>query len=215
MQEAIPVIIVGFFVSLLPLIVVMTTAFTKISIVFMLLRNALGLQQTPPAMLLMGVALVLSIFLMAPVFDATFKIIEKEGNFFNKKITDWYVVVDKSTKPIREHLEKYASNEAKEMFVAISEEVWPKEFKSNIKQNSILIVVPAFVISELKKAFEIGFLIFLPFLIIDLVVTNILLAMGSMMMSPSLISLPIKLLLFVSVDGWTILIESLLLTYTI
>lgn len=215
MQEAIPVIVVGFFVSLLPLIIVMTTAFTKISIVFMLLRNALGLQQTPPAMLLMGVALVLSIFLMAPVFDATFKIIEKENNFFNKKISEWYVVVEKGSQPIRKHLDKYASDEAKEMFVAISEEVWPEDFKTKVKKDSILIVIPSFVISELKKAFEIGFLIFLPFLIIDLVVTNILLAMGSMMMSPSLISLPIKLLLFVSVDGWTTLIESLLLTDSI
>ncbi|WP_163834291.1 type III secretion system export apparatus subunit SctR [Spartinivicinus ruber] len=214
MQESIPYILIGFFVSILPLIVVMMTAFTKISIVFMLLRNAIGLQQAPPSILLMGIALVLSIFLIAPVIDKTVQQFDGE-NFSNKDLKQWYVVVNKVSTPIKTYLNKFATDESKEMFITVSQEVWPEDFKYKAKENSIFIIIPSYVLSELKRAFEIGFLLFLPFLIIDLVVTNILLAMGSMMMSPSLISLPIKLLLFVSVDGWTTLIESLLLSYSI
>ncbi|MCX4029077.1 type III secretion system export apparatus subunit SctR [Endozoicomonas sp. SM1973] len=214
MQESIPYILIGFFVSILPLIVVMMTAFTKISIVFMLLRNAIGLQQAPPSILLMGIALVLSIFLIAPVIDKTVQQFDGE-DFSNKDLKQWYVVVNKVSAPIKSYLNKFTTEESKEMFITVSQEVWPEDFKYKAEENSIFIVIPSYVLSELKRAFEIGFLLFLPFLIIDLVVTNILLAMGSMMMSPSLISLPIKLLLFVSVDGWTTLIESLLLSYSI
>jgi type III secretion protein R len=164
--------------ALAPMVAVMVTSFTKLVVVLSLLRNALGLQQVPPNVVLNGLALVLSIFVMYPV--GTEMAVRLQGIDNIGKDTNTMMA---------------AADAAK------------------LTERDFLVVVPAFTVTELSVAFEIGFLIFLPFLVIDLVISNILMAMGMMMLSPTTVSMPFKLLLFVLIDGWVKLTHGLILTY--
>ncbi len=198
--------------ALVPLILVTTTSFLKIAIVLSLIRNALGVQQAPPNLAIYALALLLTAYVMAPV---GYKISQSISDFPNAAIsvTSMLSVARKGAEPIREFLIVNSKPEQRRFFLSTAKKLWPSELADEATDRDLLIVTPAFVVSELTAAFEIGFLLFLPFVVIDLVISNILMAMGMMMVSPVTISLPLKLFLFVMVDGWSRLIHGLVSTY--
>jgi type III secretion protein R len=198
--------------AMLPLLLVTTTSFLKISIVLSLVRNALGVQQAPPNMAIYALAILLSAYIMAPIGHKITQAFaeEKDPTMSVKALLQ---VARKSSEPIRDFLVKNSKPQQREFFLATAKKLWPADLANDSNKTDLLIVTPAFVVSELTAAFEIGFLLFLPFIVIDLVVSNILMAMGMMMVSPVTISLPLKLFLFVMVDGWSRLIHGLIGTY--
>lgn len=198
--------------ALAPFIAIMTTSFVKLAIVFGLLRNALGVQQIPPNMAIHGLAIILTIYIMAPVFFEISDIIENE-KISTENMGSIKSAFEKSIEPFRNFIEKNSNDREKAFFLSSAEKLWPEKYSDRIDSRSLLILIPSFTVSEITSAFEIGFLLYLPFIAIDLIVSNILLAMGMMMVSPMTISLPFKLLLFVLIDGWARLIHGLVLTY--
>ncbi|MBU6949813.1 MULTISPECIES: type III secretion system export apparatus subunit SctR [unclassified Hahella] len=210
--QAIPLIGTLVLLSLIPFIAIMTTSFIKLAVVFSLLRNALGIQQIPPNMALYGLAIVLSIYIMAPVGYQIADTVKEKG-FDLSHAESLKELANSAIEPMSDFLTKHSSEKERGFFMESAATLWPKEYAARLDTNSMLVLVPSFTISELKSAFEIGFLLYLPFIAIDLIVSNILLAMGMMMVSPMTISLPFKLLLFVLLDGWTRLTHGLVLSY--
>ncbi|MBL4794793.1 MAG: type III secretion system export apparatus subunit SctR [Pseudomonadales bacterium] len=198
--------------GLVPFVAMMATTFVKIAIVLSLLRNALGVQQIPPNMAVNGLAIILSAYIMAPVGQAIFDELTVEEIPWESPV-EFKEKIAKSLEPYQAFLIKHTLPAEREFFVASAIKLWPKEMAESVKDTDLMVLIPAFTVSELTAAFEIGFLIYLPFLVIDLIISNILLAMGMMMVSPMTISLPFKLLLFVLIDGWTRLIHGLVLSY--
>jgi flagellar biosynthesis protein FliP len=192
--------------SLAPSILVMMTSFTRIVVVLSLLRTALGTATAPPNSVIISLALFLTAFVMAPVltkaYDAGVKPLVANEITVNEAL-------DRASVPMRGFMEKNVRDKDLQLFMDMSGEAPPKE-PADI---SMRVLVPAFMISELKRAFEIGFLLFLPFLIIDLVVASVLMSMGMMMLPPVVVSLPFKLIFFVLVDGWTLVAGSLIQSY--
>ncbi|MCO7609066.1 flagellar type III secretion system pore protein FliP [Pseudomonas chlororaphis] len=188
--------------SFIPAFVMLMTSFTRIIIVFSILRQALGLQQTPSNQILTGMALFLTMFIMAPVFDRVNQ--DALQPYLAEKITSQEAVA-KAQVPIKDFMLAQTRSSDLELFMRLSK----RTDIASPDQAPLTILVPAFVTSELKTAFQIGFMIFIPFLIIDLVVASVLMAMGMMMLSPLIISLPFKIMLFVLVDGWALIIGTL------
>ena len=202
-----------FVLGLVPMGVVMLTAYTKIVVVFSLLRNALGLQQVPPSMVTNGLALVLTWYVMYPVGLQMLAAMDVDANAPRlPNLTTW-LVLDKAKEPMRAFLDKHANERERIFFADASRRLMGEQVAAQIGPQDFVILVPAFVLSELTEAFLIGVLIALPFLVVDLVVANVLMALGMQMMSPTMISLPAKLLLFVLLDGWSRLAHALVLTY--
>ena len=199
-------------IGLVPLLIVVTTSFLKIAVVLSLLRNALGIQQIPPNMALYALALVLTVYVMAPVGHDIHEAVQTTPKAMSD-VEAFFGAVQKGSGPLKTFLLKHSRPEQRDFFVATAKRMWPPKHADRVKSDDFLVLMPAFVVSELTAAFEIGFLLYLPFVIIDLVVSNILMAMGMMMVSPTTISLPLKLFLFVLVDGWTRLIHGLVMTY--
>ena len=205
--------------ALAPYVAVMITAFTKLVVVFSLLRNALGLQQTPPNVVLNGLAIILSAYVMYPVglemASAAQPVIEEQrkDDTSSVKISELMTIAERAKEPLRGFLIKHTSVEEREFFLTTAQRLLPEDKRAQATANDLIVIVPAFTVSELARAFQIGFIIFLPFLVIDLIVANLLQALGMMMLSPTTISLPFKLLLFVLLDGWSKLIHGLVLTY--
>ncbi len=201
-------------VALAPFVGVMVTSFTKIVVVLGLLRNALGLQQVPPNVVLNGMALVLTIYVMLPVgLDAYARVGALPQAAGGNSSANMMQAADAAKEPLRDFLIKHSSPRERAFFLQTAQKNLPAERAAQLTERDFVIVVPAFTVSELSAAFQIGFLIFLPFLIVDLIIANILMAMGMMMLSPTTISLPFKLLLFVLVDGWVKLSHGLVLSY--
>ena len=199
-------------IGLLPFFIVTMTAFLKISVVMFIIRNALALQQTPPTLVLYSIALILTVFVSLPLIeDVSNRLSARPLDFssLDKLQASANVVKD----PVKAYLIRFAKPGERQFFLSSTARIWPESARANVKDDDFIILLPAFVSSELTRAFEIGFLLFLPFLIIDIVVSNILMAMGMMMVSPTLISLPLKLFLFVAVDGWSRLMHGLILSY--
>ena len=188
--------------TFLPAMVLMMSSFTRIIIVLSLLRLALGTQSTPPNQILVGIALFLSFFIMAPVID---RIYTEAYIPFSEDTITIMEAGDRASVPLKEFMLRQTRETDLALFVQISN----SEDIESIDKVPMKILVPAYITSELKTAFQIGFIIFIPFLIIDMVVASILMAMGMMMLSPMIISLPFKIMLFVLVDGWHLLIGSL------
>ncbi|KAA1194897.1 type III secretion system export apparatus subunit SctR [Photorhabdus heterorhabditis] len=198
--------------SLLPFIAVMATSFLKLSVVFSLLRNALGVQQIPPNMAMYGLAIILTIYVMAPVGFATQDYLrQNEVSFSNAQSVEKFL--EEGMAPYRNFLKQHIKPSERTFFIDSTRQIWPSQYADRLEPDSLLILLPAFTVSELTRAFEIGFLLYLPFIAIDLIISNILLAMGMMMVSPMTISLPFKLLLFVLLDGWTRLTHGLVISY--
>ena len=210
-QEFTPLIklfIVMTFMMFLPTIIFMMTSFVRIIITFSFLKSALGAQQSIPNQILIGIALVLTIFIMSPVVSDINK--EAIQPYKEQKIT-FQEGIEKAQIPIKEFLLKQTREDDIKLFLDSSNINKDEVSRENIP---LQVLVPAFAISELKTAFQIGFLIYLPFLLIDLVVSITLMSMGMFMLPPAMISLPFKLLLFIMVDGWNLLIKSLILSFT-
>lgn len=198
--------------ALVPTLVVVSTSFLKIAVVMSLLRNAIGVQQTPPNLALYGMAVILSAYIMAPVGIHMFERLTLDTATL-QSIGGLMDGLRDGAEPLREFLQKNSKAEQRDFFVRTTHRLWGEELSRNVTPQDFLVLAPAFVVAELTAAFQIGFLLYLPFVVIDLIVSNILLAMGMMMVSPVTISLPLKLFLFVMVDGWTRLIEGLVMTY--
>ncbi|WP_213876017.1 flagellar type III secretion system pore protein FliP [Pseudomonas sp. dw_358] len=188
--------------SFIPAFVMLMTSFTRIIIVFSILRQALGLQQTPSNQLLTGMALFLTMFIMAPVFDKVNT--QALQPYLAEKLSAQDAVV-KASGPLKDFMLAQTRQSDLDLFMRLSK----RTDIPSADQAPLTIIVPAFVTSELKTAFQIGFMIFIPFLIIDLVISSVLMAMGMMMLSPLIISLPFKIMLFVLVDGWALIIGTL------
>lgn len=212
LPDPLTLIVLTAVLSLAPFFAVMMTSYVKLVVVLSLVRNALGIQQIPPNLVINGLAIILSVFIMAPVATMTFDRLEREDLSKINAATIQRVMGD-TKEPILGFLQKHTNEREKRFFLDATRKLWTKEAAATVDQNSFLILVPAFTVTELTSAFQIGFLLYLPFIAIDLIVSNILLAMGMMMVSPMTISLPFKLLLFVLVDGWTRLIHGIVLTY--
>jgi type III secretion protein R len=198
--------------SLAPLTIIMTTSFLKISVVAMMLRNALGVQQIPPNIAVYSLALILSAYVMAPVGQAIYQAVHARPDAMTS-ISLFLETALRAAEPLRDFMLRNTAPAQLDFFLDTVQRLWPPELARQVDPRDFMVLVPAFMISELTSAFMIGFLIYLPFVIIDLVVQSILLALGMMMMSPMTISLPLKLLLFVMADGWTRLLHSLVLSY--
>ena len=212
LPDPVTLIFIGAIVGIAPATIIMATSFVKLVIVLSLIRNALGVQQIPPNMVLHALAIVLTVYIMAPVFVAGFEILETV-DFTDADVSTLMSGLNAASGPFRDFLSKNAMVSETSFFMQTAGRLWPVEMRDSITADNLLILIPAFTVSELTRAFEIGFLIYLPFIIIDLIISNVLLAMGMMMVSPMTISLPFKLLLFVMIDGWTKLVHGLVLTY--
>lgn len=205
--------------SLLPFLAMVATSYLKIVVVASLIRNALGIQSIPPNMVINALALILSFYVMAPTVSRSWDLM-REG-MKDAKIEAVYKtdVAVKAAEPYREFLVRETSEKQVAFFAGTAAKLWAKKDENGeakpaeVDPKSFFVLIPAFCVSELTKAFQIGFLTYLPFIAIDIIVSNILLAMGMMMVSPVTISLPFKLLLFVLVDGWTLLIQGLVQSY--
>ena len=192
--------------SLLPSILIMTTSFTRIVIVLSCLRNAIGLQQTPPNQVLVGLALFLSLFIMSPVIG---KINDTAYQPYERGEITQQQALENASKPMREFMLKNTNTQDLSLFLQLGNYEKPASYD----QISMLTIIPAFITSELKRAFLIGFLLYLPFLVIDMVVASTLMSLGMVMLPPALISLPFKLMIFVLVDGWGMLVKSLVMSF--
>jgi flagellar biosynthesis protein FliP len=193
-------------ISLAPSILVMVTSFTRIVVVLSLLRTALGTATAPPNSVIISLALFLTGFVMAPVLQNAYDVGLRP--LINNEITVDQAF-ERSSEPLRAFMLKNVRDKDLQLFMDMSREARPER----PEDTSLRVLVPAFMISELKRAFEIGFLLFLPFLIIDLVVASVLMSMGMMMLPPSTIALPFKLIFFVLVDGWSLVAGSLVQSY--
>jgi len=223
--------------SLVPLGVMITTCFLKFVVVLTITRNAMGIQQVPPTMVLQSIALAMTVFVMSPT-------IQKIGDRINNKdavevssiasvdntttapppsllprvsnntpIGEQFKKVVYYLEPLRDFMLKYSHPDQRTYFLDSAKRIWPAEIAKQAKAEDFVILIPSFVVSELQRAFEIGFLIFLPFVIIDLIMSNILMALGMQQVSPNTVSLPLKILLFVAIDGWGKLLQSLVASY--
>lgn len=206
--------------SILPFVIMMTTSFVKVAVVLALIRNALGTQQIPPNPIITGLALILSIYIMIPVGQEVYKISGgtiQQGS--SKPVLSDVTIsllvkgIKESREPIRAFLNKHAHAKEKELFFNLARKMRTGTDREDVTEKDFTVLIPAFVISELSEAFQIGFIVFLPFLVIDIVVTNILLSLGMFQISPVTVSMPFKLLLFVLVDGWHLIAKGLILGY--
>lgn len=188
--------------SLAPSILIMLTSFTRIVVVLSMLRNALGLQQTPPNTVIISLSLFLTLFTMMPVAQSIYKDSYQpyEAHQINAE-----TALEKATKPLKLFMVKQTREKDMQVILQLAKEPMP----SSAEEIKLYQLIPAFLLSELQTAFQIGFMIFLPFLLVDLIVSGILMTMGMMMMPPMTISLPIKILLFVLIDGWDLVIQAL------
>lgn len=202
-------------ISVLPFFAVLVTSFTKIVVVLGLLRQALGVQQVPPNMVLNGIALILTVYVMAPIGMQAWDSVQTrfKGPAQERTFEDINVILGAITAPMRVFLAKHAEDRDRKFFLQSASKLWPPEQAKALQDDDMLVLIPAFTISELTEAFKIGFVIYLAFIVVDLVLANVLLALGMSMVSPTLISVPFKLLLFVALDGWARLAQGLVLTY--
>jgi flagellar biosynthetic protein FliP len=182
------------------------TSFTRFAIVFSFLRTALGTQQSPPTQILIGLALFLTFFVMQPVWQ---RINQEAIVPYEQHKISGEELINRGAVPLKEFMLKHTQKTDLALFVSMSQ----KEKPQNVEAIPISTIIPAFVISELKTAFQIGFMLYIPFIILDMVVASILLSMGMMMLPPVMISLPFKLMLFILVDGWNLLIGSLVKSF--
>lgn len=208
--------------SLLPFIIMILTSFLKIVVVLSLLRSALGVQQAPPNQVINGVAFLLSLFIMYPTGIKMYQ--AAQGIINNRQATpESLLAPDSSTyvievaaaaaEPLKDFLRRNSSARHQALFYRLVYRGLPDDYRATLKSDDLIVLVPSYITGQLKDAFEIGVLIYIPFFVIDLVTSNILLAMGMMMLSPVTISMPLKLFLLVMLDGWTILIEGLVKTF--
>lgn len=191
--------------SLIPFVFCCMTSFLRFVIVFSMLKTAMGTQQVPPSIVIIGLAMILTFYTMGGTFQKMYEM----GSVPYQKNQNMIEAVNEGSKPLKEFMMKQTRETDLAFFVEMSQKTPPK----SPDEITVWQVAPAFIISELKTAFEIGFIIFVPFIVLDLVVANILLALGMFMLSPTIISLPFKLLIFIAVDGWALIVQGLVTSY--
>ncbi len=192
--------------SLAPSVLILATSFTRIVIVLSMLRSAIGTPTIPPNQVIIGLSIILTIFIMAPIYE---QINEQAIQPYLADEIDQQTAFNQAVKPIRQFMFEQTRDKDIELFIQLGKEPAPE----SLDDIKTIVLLPAFVVSELRVAFTMGFVIYIPFLIIDLVVSSVLLSMGMMMLPPSLVSLPFKLLLFVMVDGWYLITRSLVMSF--
>ena len=198
--------------AFLPLVAVTVTAFAKIAVVIFIVRNALGVQQLPPNIILYGLSLILSAFIAAPIIGDAFAAVQGQ-QFEFQEFQDYQEAAELVAEPLREFLLRHADEEQRGFFLESTRSIWGERYSQGVDGESMFVLVPSFLLSELTAAFEIGFLLYLPFMAVDIIVTTILVALGMMMVPPTTISIPFKLMLFVFLDGWTRIVQGLILSY--
>lgn len=206
------IIVVVSTIGLLPLAIVTMTGFLKISVVLFLIRNALGVQQSPPNLVLYGIALILTVYVTTPLVGNMYRALEMTPVDL-QTLDGLRAAAEALAAPLRDYLERFADERERAFFMEASSSVWSEDARAALREDDLIVLIPAFVASELTRAFEIGFLLYIPFLVVDLIVANVLMAMGMMMVSPTLISIPLKIFLFVAVEGWSRLMHGLILSY--
>ena len=206
-STALQVLLVLTILTVAPAILLMTTAFTRIIIVLGFVRQAMGTQNTPPNQVLLGLALFLTFFVMAPTFNSINN--QALQPYMQEKITQ-QLALERSLEVMREFMFSQVQESELQLLIDITKEEQP----ANKKEVSSTILIPAFMLSELKRSFQMGFMIYVPFLVIDMLVASVLMSMGMMMLPPVVISLPFKLLLFVLVDGWQLVVGSLMKSFS-
>jgi type III secretion protein R len=206
-------LLLGVALGFLPFVLMLCTSFLKVAVVLALVRNAIGVQQIPPPMALNGLAVIVTLFIMFPVASDTWDIVQRQN--ISEKLTVAEVVETASVAggPLKEFMLRNTNQAVNNALEQTARRIWPERFHGLIRADNWMVLTLAFAVSEISRAFELGFLLYLPFICIDLVVSNILLAMGMMMVSPMTISLPFKLLLFVYLDGWVKVFQGLMLSY--
>jgi flagellar biosynthetic protein FliP len=206
MSTALQILLVLTVLTMAPAILLMTTAFIRLVVVLSFVRQAMGTQQMPPNQIIIGLALFLTFFIMAPVFGQIHEQALKP--YLNKEIGQ-ETALEQAVKPMREFM--FSQTKEKELGLLI--EISGDKVPENLDDVPTMTLIPAFMLSELKRAFQIGFMVYIPFLVIDMVVASVLMSMGMMMLPPIIISLPFKLLLFVLVDGWSLVVGSLVQSF--
>ncbi len=219
-----PILLLGALAGLaiVPFVLIMITSFVKIAVVLSIVRQAIGTQQIPPTQVITGLAIVLTVYIMMPVgleiyHSAQDRILKQTGKELDIKQLNFDQVADLASdaqEPIRGFLIKHAHLKDRDMFYKLAWRMRQPRDRATLADDNWTVIVPAFVISELKEAFQIGFILFIPFLVVDMVVANILMALGMQMLSPTTISLPFKILLFVLVDGWYLITRGLVMGYS-
>lgn len=206
--------------ALIPFVLIMVTSFVKIAVVLSIVRQAIGTQQIPPTQVITGLATVLTIYVMTPVglevYHTSQDVMAQSSpaaSLANLTVDQIIKIAREAQHPMRQFLIKHAHMKDRDMFYKLAWRMRQPRDRATLTDEDFSIIVPAFVISELKEAFQIGFILFVPFLVIDMVVSNILMALGMQMLSPTTISLPFKILLFVLVDGWYLITKGLMLGY--
>jgi type III secretion protein R len=207
--------------SLIPFVLLLMTSFVKVAVVLSILKGALGTPSVPPGQVVTGLALILTLFIMAPTGERMFRAVEpmlatraasaELGS--PQSLALLASAGERAKEPLREFLLRHASARDRGTFLGLAQRLRAPAERAGLTDRDLQVVVPAFLSSELRRAFEIGFLLFIPFLIIDLVISNLLLALGMHMLSPTTVSLPFKLLLFVIADGWSLLLRGLIESY--
>ena len=200
--------------ALVPLMVVTTTSFLKISMVLLVLRNAIGVQQVPPTLAIYGISLALSLFVMAPTAQeigrrATAPVAATAASAPPPLLAR----AQDTFEPMRAFMLKHSNPDQRELFLASARKLWPPDVAKEARSSDALVLIPAFVVSELQAGYEIGFLIYIPFVVIDLLISNLLMALGMQQVSPQTITIPLKLLLFTLVGGWGKLLNALAMSY--
>jgi type III secretion protein R len=206
-------IIAAVAIALLPFAAMVVTSYTKIVVVLGLLRNALGVQQVPPSMVLNGIAMIVSCFVMAPVGMEAMQRAHVQLNESSASASQVMPLLDAAREPFRQFLDKHTNAREKAFFMRSAQQLWPAAKAAQLKEDDLIILAPAFTLTELTSAFRIGFLLYLVFIVIDLVIANLLMALGLSQVTPSNVAIPFKLLLFVVMDGWSVLIHGLVNTY--
>ena len=205
LNPVIQLLIVMTLFSLLPFVFACLTSFLRFIIVFSILKTALGTQQVPPGIVIIGLSVILTFYTMGPVFQKMYEV----GSVPYQKSGDMILAIQEGSVPLKEFMLKQTRESDLEFFVSKSR-VEPPESPDDL---TIFEVAPAFILSELKTSFEIGFIIFIPCIVLDIVVANVLLALGMFMLSPTIISLPFKLLIFIAVDGWSLIVSGLVSSF--
>jgi type III secretion protein R len=205
-------LIVVLAISVIPFIAMVVTSYMKIVVVLGLLRNALGVQQVPPNMVLNGIAIIVSVYIMAPVaFSAMqgMQTSQAPGNV-TQNVT---AGIAAAREPFRSFLEAHAQSRERQFFLRSATALWPAQQAKALKDTDLIVLAPAFTLTELADAFKIGFLLYIGFIVVDLVIANVLMAMGLNQVQPTNVAIPFKLLLFVAMDGWSALMHGLILGY--
>jgi type III secretion protein R len=201
-------------ISLIPFVAMVATSYAKIVVVLGLLRNALGVQQVPPNMVLNGIAILVSAYVMAPIGMQAMQTMQAThrapGGDSSAVVFDLF---DAAKEPFRTFLEKHAHEREKRFFVRSASAIWPKDMAAKVREDDLIVLAPAFTLTEMADAFKIGFLLYVAFVVVDLVIANVLMAMGLNQVQPTNVAIPFKLLLFVVMDGWSTLVHGLVMTY--